>query len=243
MDRRQAIATIGVGAVALGSGMLRAMAAEGDTATGTRPEHEIGFRDGAFVLPPLPYPYNALEPHIDEQTMRLHHDIHHASYVKGANAALAALQSIAGGGDAALVKHWTRELAFHGSGHALHTIFWNNMGPESGQPSPALDAALTADFGGLAALKTLFGATAKAVEGGGWGILGYLPLANRLVVLQAEKHQDLSVQAVIPLLVLDVWEHAYYLKYQNRRADYVDAWWNVVNWRDVSRRYASAKAG
>jgi Fe-Mn family superoxide dismutase len=199
-----------------------------------------GFANGEFVLPPLPYPYEALEPHIDAATMKLHHDIHHASYVKGANKALSELAAIAGGGDPALVKHWERELAFHGSGHTLHTIFWNNMDPNSGQPAPDLAAAIDRDFGSLDACKKLFSAAAGAVEGSGWAVLGYLPLASRLFILQAEKHQDLAVQGIVPLLVIDVWEHAYYLKYQNKRADYIAAWWNVVNWRDVSARFALA---
>lgn len=198
-----------------------------------------------YVLPPLPYAYNALEPHIDEQTMRFHHDIHHKAYVDGLNKALSKLAEARAAADASafsLVKHWSREIAFHGSGHFLHTIFWNNMTPaaSSGAPGTALASAIAADFGSMEAFATHFHAAAVAVEGSGWGILGYQPIGKRLVVLQAEKHHDLTQWGVIPLLVADVWEHAYYLKYQNRRGDYVKAFWNVINWKNVSDRYAGA---
>lgn len=197
--------------------------------------------DGEFVLPDLPYPYDALEPHIDKETMRLHHDIHHAGYVKGLNNAIARLDEARSNGDTSLIKHWSRELAFHGSGHFLHAIFWQNMSPTcGGKPTGALAAAIDKDFGGFDAFKTHFSSASYSVEGSGWGILGYHPAANRLLILQAEKHQNLTAQGIIPLLVLDVWEHAYYLRYQNKRSDYVAAFYNVINWADVASRYESA---
>ena len=198
---------------------------------------------GEFELPPLPYAYNALEPHIDEQTMRLHHDVHHAGYVNGFNNALAKLAEVRATGDASLIKHWSRELAFHGSGHFLHSIFWNNMTPNGGgQPPSKLAEAIARDFGGLEAFKTNFTSAAGAVEGSGWAILGYHSAADRLLILQTEKHQDLTVQGIVPLLVVDVWEHAYYLKYRNKRGDYLNAFLNVINWKDVADRYESVVA-
>jgi Fe-Mn family superoxide dismutase len=196
-----------------------------------------------YELPPLPYAYDALEPHIDEQTMHLHHDLHHKSYVDGLNKALDQLDAARQSGDFGLVKHWEREAAFHGSGHFLHSIFWQNMGPgKGGEPTGALRSQIEKDFGSYEGFKKQFSAAAGAVEGSGWAMLVWEPNAGQLEVLTAEKHQNLTQWGVRPLLVLDVWEHAYYLKYQNKRPAYVEAWWNVVNWDDVAARFASAKA-
>jgi Fe-Mn family superoxide dismutase len=199
----------------------------------------------AHQLPPLPYAYDALEPYIDEQTMRLHHDLHHAAYVAGLNTAEAKLAEARQAGDFALVKHWSREAAFHGSGHLLHAIFWPNMIAASqakAAPGGALAEAIDHDFGSFDAFKAQFQAAAVAVEGSGWAILAYRPADEALVVLTAEKHQNLTQWGVVPLLVLDVWEHAYYLKYQNRRAEYVKNFFNIINWDDVAARYAKARA-
>lgn len=196
-------------------------------------------------LPALPYDYDALEPYIDEQTMRLHHDIHHAGYVSGLNNAEAKLADARAAGDFALVKHWSREAAFHGSGHLLHSIFWPNMisaAKAKAAPEGDLAAAIERSFGSFEAFKAQFIAASIAVEGSGWGILAYRTTDDSLVVLTAEKHQNLTQWGVIPLLVLDVWEHAYYLKYQNRRGDYVKGFFNIINWDDVAARYAEAKA-
>lgn len=194
-----------------------------------------------YTLPPLPYAYNALEPYIDEQTMKLHHDIHHNSYVTGLNKATSSIAAAIAENDFTLIKHWERELSFHGAGHFLHSIFWQIMGPAQGQRSNELERAIATDFGTFDNFKKYFAASATAVEASGWGILAYEPLANKLVNLQAEKHNNLSQWTSIPILVIDVWEHAYYLKYQNKRKDYVDAFFNVINWEEVSKRYALAK--
>lgn len=195
-----------------------------------------------YELPPLPYAYDALEPYYDEQTVRLHHDKHHAAYVAGLNKAEEQLAAARASGDYALIKHWERELAFHGSGHLLHTLFWENMTPGGGgEPDGELAAQIAQDFGSFGAFKAQFSAAANAVEGSGWGLLGWLPAFGKLVILQVEKHQDLTVWGVVPLLIVDVWEHAYYLKYQNRRAEWVNNWWNLVNWPDVARRFAAAR--
>lgn len=193
-------------------------------------------------LPPLPYEYSALEPHYDEQTVRLHHDAHHKAYVDGLNNAGAKLAEAREKGDFALVKHWEREIAFHGSGHLLHSLFWENMKPNGGGPAVGdVAGQIERDFGGYEAFKKQFSAAAAAVEGSGWAILCWNPEFGELVILTAEKHQNLTQWGVVPLLALDVWEHAYYLKYQNKRAAFIEAWWNLVNWDDVNRRYTSAR--
>lgn len=191
--------------------------------------------NGEYQLPPLPYAYNALEPYIDETTMRLHHDIHHAGYVKGLNKAKAKVVEAMDSNDFSLIKHWERELAFHGAGHFLHSIFWKNMGPTQGNPSRTLLNYINKSFGSFDRFRDLFLNATKSVEGSGWGILAYEAVSDKLLVLQAEKHHNQTQWITLPILVCDVWEHAYYLKYQNKRADYVNGFLEVVNWEDVSR--------
>ena len=192
---------------------------------------------GEYVLPPLPYDYDALEPSIDAQTMRLHHDIHHQGYVNGLNAALKKLAEARKAGDFGAIKSLSRDAAFHGSGHFLHAIFWQNMSPDGGgSPKGKLKQLVDKSFGSVDAMKQHFSAAAGKVEGSGWGIMAYEPHSGHLTILQSEKHQNLTQWGVVPVLVLDVWEHAYYLKYQNRRGDYVKAFWDVVNWDDVAKR-------
>lgn len=191
----------------------------------------------AHELPPLPYPYNSLEPHIDEATMKLHHDKHHLAYVNGLNKAEQMLQEAREKGDYALVKHWEREAAFHGAGHFLHVIFWENMSPKGGgAPSGELADAIASKFGSFEKFVAHFKAAGAAVEGSGWVLLVKNTMTKQLDILTAEKHQDLSQWVVTPLLVCDVWEHAYYLKYQNNRGAYLDGFMNVVNWEDVAKR-------
>ena len=195
----------------------------------------------AHELPPLPYDYNALEPHIDEQTMKLHHDIHHNGYVKGLNNAEAKLAEARKAGDFGLVKHWERELAFHGAGHFLHCLFWENMGPNGGgEPTGDLASAINKKFGSFENFTKQFKAAGGAVEGSGWVLLVKNTVNEELEILTAEKHQNLTQWAVRPILVCDVWEHAYYLKYQNKRGDYLTAFCNVINWEDVAKRFESS---
>ena len=190
-------------------------------------------------LPVLPYAYNALEPHYDEQTVRLHHDAHHKAYVDGLNNAEAKLAEAREKGDFALVKHWERELAFHGSGHILHTLFWDNMTPNGGgEASGQIAEEINKFFGSFESFKKQFSAAAVAVEGSGWTLLCYNPIFKKLEILTAEKHQNLTQWGVVPLLALDLWEHAYYLKFQNKRPAWVEAWWNLVNWDDANKRLA-----
>lgn len=197
---------------------------------------------GAHLLPPLSYPYNALEPFISEQTMRLHHDKHHQRYVDGLNKAEKELQKAREKGDFSLIKHWERETSFHGAGHYLHTIFWDIMHPKGGgKPKDELLYAIEFSFGSFEKMKKQFSQAAVAVEGSGWAILVWSPRSQRLEILQAEKHQNLSQWDVIPILVLDVWEHAYYLQYQNDRKKYIENWWKIVYWPAAQKRYKEAK--
>ncbi|MHC0036064.1 superoxide dismutase [Pseudoneobacillus sp. C159] len=199
-------------------------------------------RPGKHKLPALPYPYTALEPYISEEIMRLHHDKHHRSYVEGLNRAELMLVEARAKNDFSLIKHWSRELAFHGSGHYLHTIFWNNLSPNGGgKPSRSLLKEINLYFGSFENFQKQFTEAAKQVEGVGWAILVWSPRSHHLEILQSERHMLLTQWDTIPLLVLDVWEHAYYLQYKNERADYVKNWWNIVNWEDAEERFEKAQ--
>lgn len=197
---------------------------------------------GGHTLPPLPYAYNALEPYIDEATMKIHHDKHHQAYVDGLNKAENKLAEARKTGNFELVKHWERELAFNGAGHALHTLFWEIMNPKGGGlPQGKLAEQIKKDFGSIDKFKKQFSEAADKVEGGGWSILVWNPRSQRLEILQAEKHQNLTQWEAIPLLAIDVWEHAYYLKHQNQRSKYIEDWWNVVYWPAVENRFLQAR--
>lgn len=197
---------------------------------------------GGHTLPPLPYAYDALEPYIDTETMRIHHDKHHQSYVDGLNKAELALAEARRTGNFEHIKALEGELAFHGAGHYLHSIFWRSMAPHGGgAPQGILRKQLDQDFGSCEAFKSQFSKAAETVEGGGWSILIWSPRSHRLEILQAEKHQNLSQWDIVPLLTLDVWEHAYYLKHQNKRKDYIKDWWQVVHWPAVSERFLQAR--
>ena len=201
---------------------------------------------GPYQLPPLPYGYADLEPHIDAQTVKLHHDVHHAGYVKGANAAIAELERIRRtGGDAiAQIRAVTDALTFNLCGTLLHNLYWKCMKREGGGDPPAASAAgkmIVRDFGSVDAFRAQFSAAAAQVQGSGWGVLVYEPTAQRLLVLAAEKHQNWSAWGAVPLLAVDVWEHAYYLKYQNKRTDYIKAFLQVVNWETVEQQLALAQ--
>ena len=193
---------------------------------------------GKYVLLPLPYAYDALEPVIDARTVELHYQSHHKPAVAGANKAEAALAKARDSGDFGLVKFYENELAYTLSSHILHTIYWTNLSVHGGKPDGDLLTAINSDFGSLEKFKGQMAAAATSVEGSGWGILSYLPASGKLMVLQCENHQKLTAWGVVPLLLLDVWEHAYYLKYQNLRPKYLEAWWNVVNWDKAQANFS-----
>jgi Fe-Mn family superoxide dismutase len=193
---------------------------------------------GGHRLPPLPYPNNALEPIISSTLLQIHHDQHHKSYVEGLNKAERKLVESRQTRDFSLVKHWERELAFQGSGHILHSIFWTVMAPvgTGGEPENYTLNMINSYFGSFSAFQEQFSNAAANVEASGWAILVWHPAWGHMEILTAEKHQNLTQWGGIPILVLDVWEHAYYLDYKYRRADYIDAWWKIVNWSEVERR-------
>jgi Fe-Mn family superoxide dismutase len=190
-------------------------------------------------LPPLPYKYNALEPVISQKIMELHHGKHHKSYVDGANAALEKLEKYRKGEMEIDVRATLRDLSFHMNGHVLHSIFWHNMKPpeENSKPGGKIGDLINKVFGSFESFKKEFSNAAKSVEGSGWAVL-IKDEKDNLYVFQIEKHNLMHVAGFKPLLVLDVWEHAYYLDYLNDRGKYVDNWWKVVNWDDVEKRFS-----
>lgn len=202
----------------------------------------------AYTLPALPYAFDALEPHIDAQTMQIHHGKHHAAYIANVNAALEGQAAMADLPVEELLRriHDVPEakrqaVINNGGGHANHSLFWQVMSPEGGgEPNGELAKALTAELGGFAAFKEAFSAAAKTRFGSGWAWLG-LNEAGKLYVSSTANQDSLYLQGHVPILGLDVWEHAYYLKYQNRRPDYVEAFWNVVSWKKVGELYLAAK--
>ncbi|MCL6637170.1 MAG: superoxide dismutase [Alicyclobacillus sp.] len=201
----------------------------------------------AHELPPLPYDYNALEPHIDEMTMRIHHDRHHATYVNNLNAALEghadlqskSLEDLLRGIDS-VPESIRTAVRNNGGGHANHTLFWEIMSPNGGgQPTGALADAINATFGSFEKFKDEFSKAAAGRFGSGWA---WLVLDNGKLAITSTPNQDNPLmEGKTPILGLDVWEHAYYLKYQNKRPDYIAAWWNVVNWAEVNKRYEAAR--
>jgi Fe-Mn family superoxide dismutase len=195
-----------------------------------------------YTLPDLPYSPGALEPHYSGEIVALHHDKHHAAYVKGANDTLEQLAAAREAGDFSQINMLSRSYAFHLSGHVLHSIFWTNMSPDGGgRPDGDLSAAIDEHFGGFDRMQAQLTAATVNVQGIGWGALAWEPVSSRLVVEQVHDHQGNVGAGSIPLLVIDSWEHAYYLQYKNVKADYVKAFWNIVNWPDVARRFAEAQ--
>lgn len=201
---------------------------------------------GEHTLPPLPYGYNALEPVMEARALRIHHDILHQGYVDGLNRAEKHLEQARASGNLELLKYWENELAYQGSGHILHSIFWTNMQPASKatqMPRYRTMRAIKEYFGSYEAFLKQFSEAAISAEDSGWSILVYQPAFGHLEILQAGKHQNHTQWGGIPILVLDVWEHAYYLNYENRRSDYVKNWIKLINWADVDRRLEAAQNG
>ncbi|HEX6310288.1 MAG TPA: superoxide dismutase [Acidimicrobiia bacterium] len=195
-----------------------------------------------YTLPDLPYDYAALEPHYSGQILELHHDKHHAAYVKGANTALEKLGESRESGTFDTINQLQKNLAFNLSGHVLHSLFWQNMSPDGGdKPEGELAAAIDSSFGSFEGFRNQLVEAALNVQGSGWGALTWEPLGQRLIVEQVYDHQSNVGQGAPPLLVLDMWEHAYYLQYKNVKADWVEAFWNIVNWPDVAARFDNAR--
>ncbi len=201
------------------------------------------YENGQYILPQLPYDYDALEPFYDEETVRIHHDKHHAKYVKGLNDAMAKIETARKNNDYSAIQAVSNSLAFNGSGHVLHTLFWHSMKPggNEGKIPPDFSSVIGENFGSSDIMMQQFAAATKAVESNGWGVLAFEPVSNKVIILQCEKHQNLTIWGVVPLLVCDVWEHAYYLKYKNERDKWVDNFMKLANWELAARRLSEAK--
>jgi superoxide dismutase, Fe-Mn family len=194
-----------------------------------------------YTLPELPYDYSALAPSISATIMELHHSKHHQAYVTGANTALAQLADARDKGDFAWVNKLEKDLAFNLGGHINHSIFWTNMSPDGGdKPTGDLAAAIDDQFGSFDKFTAHFTAVAMGVQGSGWAVLAYDSIGQKLIIVQFFDQQGNLPAGIVPLLMLDVWEHAYYLDYKNVRADYVKAFWNIANWANVQDRFTAA---
>jgi Fe-Mn family superoxide dismutase len=196
--------------------------------------------DGNFALQPLPYSESFLEPSMDQETVHLHYTFHHGDAVKAANKDLQMVKKALDENNVETVDYWTKKLSYHLSSHILHTVFWTNLTNKHTDPKGELLKQIEKDFGTYDKLKLLISKTSKGVDGNGWGILGYHPYTQKLTILQCENHEKLTQWAVIPILVIDVWEHSYYLKYRNRRADFVDNLFPIINWDNVAERFSKA---
>ena len=195
-----------------------------------------------YTLPDLPYDYDALEPHISGKIMRLHHDKHHRAYVTGANQALDALADARARDDFSRTAALERSLAFNVSGHVLHSLYWQNLAPRAGgEPTGALADQVKRDFGDFACFRAELVSAAATIMGSGWAALTWDPLSKRLLTAQIHDHQNEITQGGVPILVLDAWEHAYYLQYGPEKKTYFDAIWNVWNWADAGRRFESVR--
>jgi Fe-Mn family superoxide dismutase len=194
-----------------------------------------------YTLPDLPYDHSALEPQISGKIMELHHGKHHAAYVKNANSVLEQLDEARQKDDFARLAALERALAFNLSGHILHSIFWKNMIPKGGgEPRGDFAGAIQKDFGAFERFRKQLTEVASTIMGSGWAALVWEPIGKRLLITQIYDHQSNLAQAGVPLMVIDAWEHAYYLQYENRKTEFFEAVWKLWNWQDIAARYASA---
>jgi Fe-Mn family superoxide dismutase len=194
-----------------------------------------------YTLPELAYDYSALAPSISAAIMELHHSKHHQAYVTGANTALAQLADARDKGDYAWVNKLEKDLAFNLGGHVNHSIFWTNLSPDGGdKPTGDLAAAIDDQFGSFDKFVAHFTAVALGVQGSGWAVLAYDSIGQKLIIVQFFDQQGNLPAGIVPILMLDVWEHAYYLDYKNVRADYVKAFWNIANWENAQARFTAA---
>lgn len=195
-----------------------------------------------YALPELSYGYDALEPHVSREVLELHHDAHHAAYVKGANETLDKLEDARRERRFDYIGQLAKSLAFNVAGHVLHSLLWKNLTPNGNRsPDGELKAQLERDFDGFTSFKEQLTAAAAAVQGSGWGALSWEPLGRRLVVEQVYDHQGNTGNSTVPILVVDMWEHAYYLQYRNKKAAWLDAFWQLVSWTDVAERLARVR--
>ncbi len=196
-----------------------------------------------YTLPDLDYDYGALAPYIAPEIMELHHSKHHAAYVAGANTALEQLAAARDKGEFGAIPKLEKDLAFHLGGHINHSVFWKNMSPDGGgEPDGDVAAAIDEFFGSFDGFKGQFNAAANSIQGSGWSMLVWDTLGQRLNINQLFDQQGNLPVGQLPILQLDMWEHAFYLQYKNVKGDYVKAWWNVINWANVGERLAAARA-
>jgi Fe-Mn family superoxide dismutase len=245
MSRRDVMKLAAAGAIAAATSGLDSALAQAESFPATLPDT---WANGKYTLPPLPYAADALEPLYQARALEIHHDKHHQGYVTGLNDTMEKLSQARSSNNYSDIRCLSSSLAFNGSGHVLHSLFWRSMSPQAARgepvaPSDALAAAINQSFGSFDACRSQFAAAAKEVMSNGWAILAFEPLSSRLVILQAERHQDMTIWGVRPLLVCDVWEHAYYLQYQNRRAEWVDAFMRLANWQFAGERMRPSAAG
>lgn len=205
---------------------------------------------GKYTLPEMPYAYDALEPHIDAQTMEIHHSKHHQKYTDGMNGALEKLSPELQEKDIEEILSNIKQVPddvkgainFNGGGYDNHKLFWNSMKQNGGgEPTGAIADAINDSFGSFAEFKELFSSKTAPIQGSGWGWLVYNPNSGKVEYKAMSNQTSPRTEGLVPLLGLDVWEHAYYLKYQNKRPDYIAAWWNVINWDEVNDRFSKAK--
>jgi Fe-Mn family superoxide dismutase len=190
-----------------------------------------------FELPPLGYAYDALEPHLSAELLELHHSRHHKAYVDGLNKALEALADARAKGDFGKLNQLEKDLAFNYSGHILHSLFWRNLAPSEGAPpAGALESRIKASFGSVDAFRRQFTAAGASLQGSGWVALAFESTRGTLFVEQIHDHQDRTAVGTLPLLVMDMWEHAYYLQYRNKKDQWIVNFWEMVNWADVAQR-------
>ena len=196
-----------------------------------------------YTLPDLPYDYAALEPHISGRIMQLHHDKHHATYVAGANTALEKLADAREKDSFDTVNLLEKNLAFNLGGHINHSVFWQNLAPAAGGgPEGDLATAIDESFGSFEAFQKQFAAAALGLQGSGWSVLAWDSVGQKLLIVQMYDQQNNLALGLVPVVMLDMWEHAFYLDYFNVKADYVKAWWNVVNWADAADRLTRARS-
>jgi Fe-Mn family superoxide dismutase len=195
-----------------------------------------------YTLPDLPYDYGALEPHVSGKIMQLHHDKHHRAYVTAANEAMDGLAEARAKNDFSKIAALERSLAFNVSGHVLHALFWQNLAPRAGgQPTGALADQMAHDFGDFSRFRGEMIGAATTIMGSGWAALVWDPVSKRLLTTQIHDHQSQITQGGVPILVLDAWEHAYYLQYGPDKKSYFEAIWNVFNWADAGRRFEAVR--